>query len=67
MVRSDRLHWRQLKESAASLDASEAHLFGVVLNNITRREAPTYAYYSNYDPDHAPVRLAAEGPGYPAE
>jgi succinoglycan biosynthesis transport protein ExoP len=49
VVGVDRIHRPQLLQSLESLETAGAHLFGVVMNKIARREAAAYAYGSGYD------------------
>jgi succinoglycan biosynthesis transport protein ExoP len=49
VVGVDRIHRPQLQQSLESLETAGAHLFGVVMNKIARREAAAYAYGSGYD------------------
>ena len=48
VVGADRIHRPQLQQSLESLETAGAHLFGVVMNKIARREAAAYAYGSAY-------------------
>jgi polysaccharide biosynthesis transport protein len=50
VVGADRIHRPQLQETLASLDAAGAHVLGIVVNKIDRREASTYSYDSGYAP-----------------
>jgi polysaccharide biosynthesis transport protein len=50
VVGADRIHRPQLQETLASLETAGAHVLGVVLNKIDRREASTYSYDSGYAP-----------------
>jgi capsular exopolysaccharide synthesis family protein len=49
VVGVDRIHRPQLQQSLESLETAGAHLFGVVMNKIARREAAAYAYGSGYE------------------
>jgi capsular exopolysaccharide synthesis family protein len=49
VVGVDRIHRPQLQQSLESLETAGAHVFGVVMNKIARREAAAYAYGSGYD------------------
>jgi succinoglycan biosynthesis transport protein ExoP len=49
VVGVDRIHRPQLQQSLESLETAGAHLFGVVMNKIARREAAAYAYGTGYD------------------
>jgi polysaccharide biosynthesis transport protein len=49
VVGVDRIHRPQLQQSLESLETAGAHLFGLVMNKIARREAAAYAYGSGYD------------------
>jgi capsular exopolysaccharide synthesis family protein len=44
VVGADRTHRPQLQQSLESLETAGAHLFGIVMNKIARREAAAYAY-----------------------
>ncbi len=44
----DRIHRSQLKETLESLDTAGAHLLGLVVNKIARREVASYAYERYY-------------------
>jgi capsular exopolysaccharide synthesis family protein len=44
IVGADRIHRPQLQQSLESLETAGAHLFGIVMNKIARREAAAYAY-----------------------
>jgi len=48
VVGVDRIHRPQLQQSLESLETAGAHLFGIVMNKIARREAAGYAYDSSY-------------------
>jgi capsular exopolysaccharide synthesis family protein len=49
VVGADRIHRPQLRQALESLETAGAHLFGIVMNKIARREAAAYAYgYSEY-------------------
>jgi tyrosine-protein kinase len=48
VVGVDRIHRPQLQQSLESLETAGAHLFGIVMNKIARREAAAYAYDSSY-------------------
>jgi capsular exopolysaccharide synthesis family protein len=53
VVGADRIHRPQLQQSLDSLETAGAHLFGIVMNKIARREAAAYAYdsgYASYEP-----------------
>jgi polysaccharide biosynthesis transport protein len=53
VVGADRIHRPQLQQSLDSLETAGAHLFGIVINKIARREAAAYAYdsgYASYEP-----------------
>jgi polysaccharide biosynthesis transport protein len=50
VVGADRIHRPQLQETLASLKTAGAHVLGIVLNKIDRREASTYSYDSGYAP-----------------
>jgi polysaccharide biosynthesis transport protein len=54
VVGGDRIHRAQLQETLGSLQTAGAHVLGIVLNKIDRREAGTYSYYgSGYAPTDA--------------
>jgi polysaccharide biosynthesis transport protein len=44
VVGADRIHRPQLQQSLESLETAGAHLFGIVMNKIARREAAAYSY-----------------------
>ena len=48
VVGADRIHRPQLQETLGSLQTAGAHILGIVLNKIDRREAGTYSYESGY-------------------
>jgi succinoglycan biosynthesis transport protein ExoP len=50
VVGADRIHRPQLQETLGSLETAGAHVLGIVLNKIDRREASTYSYESGYAP-----------------
>jgi succinoglycan biosynthesis transport protein ExoP len=50
VVGADRIHRPQLQETLGSLETAGAHVLGIVLNKIDRREASTYSYDSGYAP-----------------
>jgi succinoglycan biosynthesis transport protein ExoP len=50
VVGADRIHRAQLQETLGSLETAGAHILGVVMNKIDRREAGTYSYESGYAP-----------------
>jgi hypothetical protein len=57
IVGADRIHRPQLRQSLDSLETAGAHLFGIVMNKIARREAAAYAYgsgYTSYQPKIRP-------------
>jgi polysaccharide biosynthesis transport protein len=57
VVGADRTHRPQLQQSLDSLETAGAHLFGIVMNKIARREAAAYAYgsgYASYQPKIRP-------------
>lgn len=65
VVGADRIHRPQLQETLGSLQTVGAHVLGVVLNKIDRREAGAYAYDSGYaptDPDQMRATTAARQP-----
>jgi polysaccharide biosynthesis transport protein len=53
VVGADRIHRPELQQSLDSLETAGAHLFGIVMNKIARRDASAYAYdsgYASYEP-----------------
>ena len=48
VVGVDRIHRPQLQQSLESLETAGAHVFGIVMNKIARREAAAYGYGSGY-------------------
>jgi polysaccharide biosynthesis transport protein len=46
VVGADRIHRPQLEETIGALETAGAHIFGIVVNKLNRREAGTYAYDS---------------------
>jgi capsular exopolysaccharide synthesis family protein len=48
VVGVDRIHRPQLQQSLESLETAGAHVFGIVMNKLARREASTYGYGSGY-------------------
>jgi polysaccharide biosynthesis transport protein len=50
VVGADRIHRPQLQETLESLQIAGAHVLGIVMNKIDRREAGTYSYESGYAP-----------------
>jgi polysaccharide biosynthesis transport protein len=50
VVGVDRIHRPQLEESLGSLKTAGAHVFGIVVNKIDRREVGRYSYDSAYTP-----------------
>ena len=58
----DRIHRPQLQQSLESLETAGAHLFGIVMNKIARREAAAYGYGSGYA-SYAPKQRSAPVPG----
>jgi capsular exopolysaccharide synthesis family protein len=48
VVGVDRIHRPQLQQSLESLETAGAHVFGLVMNKIARREAAAYGYGSGY-------------------
>jgi polysaccharide biosynthesis transport protein len=49
---ADRIHRPQLQQSLESLETAGAHLFGIVMNKIARREAAGYAYGYGYGSEY---------------
>ena len=63
VVGADRIHRPQLQQSLDSLETAGAHLFGIVMNKIARREAAAYGYGSEY-PAYAPkLQRSCSGSG----
>jgi polysaccharide biosynthesis transport protein len=59
----DRIHRPQLQQSVESLETAGAHLFGIVMNKVARREAAAYGYgsgYASYAPKHRPAPVQAK-------
>jgi len=44
IVGADRIHRPQLQQSLQSLETADAHVFGIVVNKLARREATSYGY-----------------------
>jgi len=44
IVGTDRIHRPQLQQSLQSLETADAHVFGIVVNKLARREATSYGY-----------------------
>jgi tyrosine-protein kinase len=67
VVGADRIHRPQLQDTLGSLQTAGAHVLGIVLNKIDRREAGTYAYYgSGYAPtDSNQLKAATTGSNQP--
>jgi Mrp family chromosome partitioning ATPase len=63
IVGADRIHRPQLQQSLDSLETAGAHLFGIVMNKIARRDAAAYGYsgYASYGPK---IRSASGQPNY---
>ena len=58
VVGVDRIHRPQLQQSLESLETAGAHLFGIVMNKIARREAAAiYGYGSEYARFQSQARL----------
>ncbi len=60
VVGADRLHRGQLQESLANLETAGAHVHGMVLNKVAKRDANSYGYgysygYASYAPETTPV------------
>ena len=60
VVGVDRIHRPELQQSVESLETAGAHLFGIVMNKIARREAAAYGYGSGYA--YAPKQRSAPVP-----
>jgi polysaccharide biosynthesis transport protein len=67
VVGADRIHRPQLQETLASLETAGAHVLGIVLNKIDRREASTYSYDSGYAPANDRLFKATAHSKRPAE
>ena len=54
---ADKVHRAQLDQAIGRLTTVGAHLFGVVLNRVARKDADEYTYYnySSSDPDKSPA------------
>jgi len=50
IVGADRIHRPQLQEALKSLETARAHVFGIVLNKLDRKERAAYSYDSGYSP-----------------
>jgi capsular exopolysaccharide synthesis family protein len=48
VVGADRIHRPQLLETLETLNTVDAHVFGVVVNKISRRDAGVYGYETGY-------------------
>jgi capsular exopolysaccharide synthesis family protein len=60
IVGADRIHRPQLQQSLDSLETAGAHLFGIVMNKIARRDAAAYGYgsgYASYGPKTRPASM----------
>ena len=60
IVGADRIHRPQLQQSLDSLETAGAHLFGIVMNKIARRDAAAYGYgsgYASYGPKIRPASM----------
>jgi tyrosine-protein kinase len=62
IVGADRIHRPQLQQSLDSLETAGAHLFGIVMNKIARREAAAYGYGSGYASYGPKIRPASGQP-----
>lgn len=51
VVGADRIHRPQLLDTLESLETAGAHLFGIVVNKVARRERGSYGYDYAYAPD----------------
>jgi tyrosine-protein kinase len=60
VVGADRIHRPQLQQSLESLETAGAHLFGIVMNKIARREAAAYAY--GYGSEYPPATRQPKRP-----
>jgi polysaccharide biosynthesis transport protein len=67
VVGADRIHRPQLLETLGSLHTAGAHVLGIVLNKIDRREARTYSYDSGYAPTYIDQSRAATGAKQPLD
>jgi Mrp family chromosome partitioning ATPase len=59
VVGADRIHRPQLLETLGALETARAHIFGIVVNKIDRREAGAYAYDSYAPLDNSSVAPAS--------
>ena len=48
IVGTDRIHRAQLLDTLESLSTAGAHIFGVVINKVSRRDAGGYGYDAAY-------------------
>lgn len=60
IVGADRLHRGQLQESLSNLETAGAHVYGLVVNKVAKRDANRYGYgsaygYASYAPETTPV------------
>lgn len=66
VVGADRLHREQLEQSLANLETAGAHVYGLVLNKVAKREAKVNGYgrgYPSYPSESiAPAAPAVEAP-----
>jgi capsular exopolysaccharide synthesis family protein len=62
IVGADRIHRPQLHQSLDSLETAGAHLFGIVMNKIARRDAAEYGYGSGYVSYGPKIRPASSQP-----
>jgi Mrp family chromosome partitioning ATPase len=62
IVGADRIHRPQLQQSLDSLETAGAHLFGIVMNKIARRDAAAYGYGSGYASYAPKIRSASMQP-----
>lgn len=76
VIGADRIHKGQLAESMATLETAGAHVHGLVLNKVARRDAAGYGYgYGGYYTPHtepvadidAQAELQADQPAVAAE
>jgi succinoglycan biosynthesis transport protein ExoP len=60
VVGADRLHRGQLQESLGNLETAGAHVYGMVVNKVAKRDANAYGYgygygYTSYAPETTPT------------
>lgn len=60
VIGADRIHKTQLAESLETLETAGAHVHGLVLNKVARRDTAGYGYGGYYTPDAVPTADDAE-------